>query len=102
MAEKMAPIHPGEILSEDFLKDLGISQYRLARDINVDPRRINAIVQGKRNISVDTALRLARYFGTTAQFWLNAQMHYDLEAGRDELEGTIEKDVKPLVDPQTQ
>jgi addiction module HigA family antidote len=96
MANKMTPIHPGEILNEDFLQDMGITQYRLARDINVDPRRVNAIVKGKRDISVDTALRLARYFGTTAQFWLNAQMHYDLEIGRDELEPTIERDVKPL------
>ena len=96
MAEKMARIHPGEILKEDFLDDMGITQYRLARDINVDPRRINAIVKGKRDISVDTALRLARYFGTTAHFWLNAQMHYDLEVGRDELEPEIEKDVNPL------
>ena len=96
MAEKMPPIHPGEILSEDFLKDLAITQYRLARDIKVDPRRINAIVNGQRDITVDTALRLARYFGTTAQFWLNAQMRYDLEVGRDRLEPAIERDVTPL------
>jgi addiction module HigA family antidote len=96
MAQKMSPIHPGEILSEEFLQDLGVTQYRLARDINVDPRRINAIVKGQRDISVDTALRLARYFGTTAEFWLNAQLHYDLEVGRDELAPRIENDVKPL------
>ena len=96
MAEKMKPIHPGEILNEDFLADMGITQYRLAKDIHVDPRRINAIVKGERDISVDTALRLARYFGTTAQFWLSAQMHYDLEIGRDQLEPVIERDVTPL------
>ena len=76
---EIAPIHPGEILLEEFLNPLGISQYRLAKDINVDPRRINEIVHGKRAITADTAFRLGRYFGTSPQFWLNLQSHYDLE-----------------------
>lgn len=75
----MRAIHPGEILLEDFLQPLGLSQSRLARDVNVPPRRINEIVHGKRSISADTSLRLARYFGTTERFWLNLQAHYDLE-----------------------
>ncbi|MBD3328851.1 HigA family addiction module antidote protein, partial [Candidatus Peregrinibacteria bacterium] len=82
---KLKPIHPGEILIEEFLIPLGISQYRLAKDINVPPRRINEIVHGKRAISADTALRLGRYFNTSAQFWLNLQSHYDLEKESDKL-----------------
>ena len=80
-----APIHPGEILLEEFLKPMGISQYRLAKDLSVDPRRINEIVLGKRAISADTALRLGRYFGMSARFWLNLQSHYDLELEEMEL-----------------
>ena len=73
------PIHPGEILLEEFLKPMGISQYRLSKDISVDPRRINEIVHGQRSISADTALRLGRFFGTSARLWMNLQSHYDLE-----------------------
>lgn len=91
---RLAPIHPGEILRDEFLTPMGISQYRLARDINVDPRRINAIVLGKRAISADTALRLARYFATSERFWLNLQMRYDLEAQKDELGDRLDHEVK--------
>ena len=93
-ARRLQPIHPGEILREEFLDPMGISQYRLAKDINVDPRRINAIIQGKRAITADTALRLARYFGTSERFWLNLQAQYDLEVERDELGPRLEKEVK--------
>jgi len=94
MAKKMMdPIHPGEILMEEFLEPLGISQYRLAKDISVPPRRINEIVHGKRAITADTALRLARFFGTTERFWLNLQVRYDLEVERDRLVGVLERDV---------
>ena len=82
---KLAPIHPGEVLFSDFLEPLGVSQYRLARDISVPPRRINEIVHGKRAISADTALRLARYFSTSERFWLNLQARFDLETERDRL-----------------
>jgi len=77
----MKPMHPGEILLEEFLKPMGITQYRLAKDISVQPTRINQIVKGKTSISADTALRLGRYFQMSAQFWLNLQAHYDLEVG---------------------
>lgn len=80
-----APIHPGEILLEEFLEPMGISQYRLAKDIGVPPTRIGNIVHGKRSITADTAIRLARHFGTTELFWLNLQNHYDLETARDSL-----------------
>jgi antitoxin HigA-1 len=93
-ARRLQPIHPGEILREEFLGPMGISQYRLAKDINVDPRRINVIIQGKRAITADTALRLARYFGTSERFWLNLQAQYDLEVERDELGDRLEKEVK--------
>ena len=93
-ARRLEPIHPGEILREEFLDPMGISQYRLARDINVDPRRINAIIQGKRAITADTALRLAMYFDTSERFWLNLQAQYDLEVERDELGPRLEKEVK--------
>ncbi len=93
-ARRLQPIHPGEILREEFLEPMGISQYRLAKDINVDPRRINAIIQGKRAITADTALRLARYFDTSERFWLNLQPQYDLEVERDELGDRLEKEVK--------
>jgi addiction module HigA family antidote len=90
------PIHPGEILLEEFLKPMEISQYRLAKDVSVDPRRINEIVHGKRSISADTALRLGRYFGTSARFWLNLQSHYDLEREEMELGDRLEDEVKAL------
>ena len=77
--KKMKPIHPGEVLLEDFLNPMGVSQYRLAKDISVAARRINEIVHGTRAVTADTALRLGRYFGTSAQFWLNLQTHFDLE-----------------------
>jgi len=82
---KLKPIHPGEILSEEFLIPLGVTQYRLAVDVGVPPRRINEIVLGRRGISADTALRLSHYFGNSAQFWMNLQMLYDLEVGRGKL-----------------
>jgi addiction module HigA family antidote len=93
---ELEPIHPGEILLEEFLKPMGISQYQLAKDINVDPRRINAIVHGKRGITADTALRLSRYFGTSERFWLNLQAHYDLEVQKDELGDRLKREVKSL------
>lgn len=82
---KIPPVHPGEILDEEFLKPLKISQYRLAKAINVPPRRINEIVHGTRAITADTALRLARYFGTSERFWLNLQARYDVEVEKDKL-----------------
>jgi addiction module HigA family antidote len=90
----LAPIHPGEILMEEFLKPLGISQYKLAKDINVPARRINEIVHGKRSISADTALRLSRYFKLSERFWLNLQARYDLEMEKDRFKGRIESEVK--------
>ncbi len=97
MAKKKAPpIHPGEILLEEYLEPLGISQYRLAKDISVPPRRINEIVHGKRSISADTALRLARYFGTSERFWLNLQTHYALEVEKDRLADRLEEEVAVL------
>jgi addiction module HigA family antidote len=93
---ELAPIHPGEILLEEFLEPMGISQYRLAKDIGVDPRRINAIVHGERSITADTAFRLGRYFGMSPQFWLNLQSHYDLEVLDMEVGDQIEKEVKAL------
>jgi addiction module HigA family antidote len=93
---KIAPIHPGEILAEEFLGPLEVSQYRLAKDISVPPRRINEIVHGKRGISADTALRLARYFGTSERFWLNLQSHYDLEIERDKLGVRLKREVARL------
>src|SRR3990170_241478 len=90
------PIHPGEILLEEFLRPIGVTQYRLARDINVDPRRINEIVLGKRAITADTALRLSRYFGTSERFWMNLQARYDLELQRHELGHRLEKEVRVL------
>jgi addiction module HigA family antidote len=94
--KKMQPIHPGEILLEEFLKPLNISQYRLAKDISVPARRINEIVQGKRSISADTALRLSCYFGLSERFWLNLQARYDLEVEKDKLNGRISQEVKVL------
>lgn len=95
-AKKITPIHPGEILMEEFLKPFGISQYKLAKDINVPPRRINEIVHGKRSISADTALRLSRYFNLSERFWLNLQSRYDLEVEKDKLNDRIEAEVKVL------
>ena len=92
-AKKLEPIHPGEILLEDFLRPFGLSQYRLANDISVPPRRINEIVHGKRAITADTALRLARFFGTTERFWLNLQVRYDLEVERDRLGSRLDDEV---------
>ncbi len=82
-AQKIAPIHPGEILLVEFLKPLGLSQNRLGRDLGIPAQRVNEIIRGKRAITVDTALRLAKYFGTTPQFWLNLQSHYDLEMAEE-------------------
>lgn len=95
-AKTMEPIHPGEILSEEFLKPLHISQYRLAKDINVPARRINEIVHGKRSVTADTALRLSRYFGLSERFWLNLQSRYDLETEKDRFKGRLEEEVKVL------
>lgn len=95
--EKLPPIHPGEILLEEFLKPMGLSQYRVAKAINVSPRRINEIVHGKRNISPDTALRLSRYFGLSERFWMNLQSRYDLEIEKDRLAGRLEKEVQVYV-----
>ncbi|WP_112135158.1 HigA family addiction module antitoxin [Glycomyces dulcitolivorans] len=91
----MSAIHPGEVLAEEFLEPLGISQYRLALAIAVPPRRINEIVHGKRRISADTALRLARYFGTSERFWMNLQNRYDLEIERDRLAKDL-RQIKPF------
>lgn len=93
MRRKMKPIHPGEVLSEEFLKPMEITQYRLALDINVQATRINQIVRGKSGISADTALRLGRYFQVSPQFWLNLQARYDLEVALDRIEGRLEKEV---------
>lgn len=89
----MEPIHPGEILLEEFLEPMGISQYRLAKDIAVPPRRINEIVHGKRAISANTALRLSIYFGTTPQFWMNLQAHYDLEREQDKVGSQLDAEI---------
>jgi addiction module HigA family antidote len=96
-ANKLSPIHPGEILREEFMRPLGLSQNALARALNVPPRRINEIALEKRGISADTALRLARYFGTTAEMWTGLQADYDLRLTRYEKEQQIERDVEPLV-----
>ena len=100
MKNKIKPIHPGEILLEEFLIPMGISQYRLAKDINVSPRRINEIVLGKRSITADTALRLSRYFGLSENFWLNLQMKYNLETEKDKLKGRLKKEVKKRTIPE--
>lgn len=92
--KKIEPIHPGIILKEEFLDTMNITQYRLAKDISVPPRRINEIVHGKRAISVDTALRLGRYFKMLPKFWLNLQAHYDLEVQSDKLGDTLDVEVK--------
>lgn len=94
--KKLPPIHPGEILMGEFLVPMGISQYRLAKDISVSPRRINEIVHGKRAVTADTALRLGRFFGMTPQFWLNLQTRYDLEMTEDLLDGRLNDEVHAL------
>ena len=91
---KFDPVHPGVILAEDFLKEMEISQYRLAKGIAVPPRRINEIVQGKRSITADTALRLGKFFGMEAQFWMNLQSHYDLEVAKDAIAGKLDREVE--------
>lgn len=91
---KLAPIHPGEILLEEFLKPMGISQYRLAKDISVPARRINEIVHGTRAISPDTALRLSRYFGSSERFWMNLQARYNLEVEKDRLKDRLNQEVR--------
>lgn len=93
---KLAPVHPGEVLEEEFLKPLDITQYRLAKGLHVPPRRINEIVLGKRAISADTALRLARFFGNSARFWLNLQISYDLALELDRLGTKLHRDVEIL------
>jgi addiction module HigA family antidote len=94
--KKLPPVHPGEVLLEDFMKPLSLSQYRVAMDIGVAPLRINQIVHGKRAITADTALRLARYFGTTPGIWLRLQARYDLEIAQDRLGEQINREVKIL------
>ena len=96
MDKNLSPIHPGEVLFEDFMKPLGLSQYRVALDIGVPPLRINQIVHGKRSISADTALRLARYLGTTAEIWLRLQARYDLEIAQIKLGKKLDREVKVL------
>jgi antitoxin HigA-1 len=96
MARKLAPIHPGDILMTEFLEPFGLSQYRLAQDLSVAPRRINEIVHGTRAVTADTALRLGRYFGTSPQFWLNLQSRYDLEVEQDKLGARLAKEVSVL------
>jgi len=92
--ERLPPVHPGEILVLEFLEPMGISQYRLAKDINVPPRRINEIVHGKRSITPDTALRLSRFFGMSERFWINLQARYDLEVEKDRLQDRLDREVR--------
>jgi addiction module HigA family antidote len=96
MVEKLSPIHPGEVLLEEFLKPMSLSQNRLAIEISVDARRINEIVQGKRSITADTALRLGRYFGNSPQFWMGLQTQYDLDVAEDTLGKRLEREVRPM------
>jgi len=99
MDKTLSPIHPGEVLREDFMKPLDLSQYRLAHDLGVTPIRISQIVNGQRSITVDTAMRLARYFGTSAAVWLRLQVQYDLEIAEGELSDRIKREVKILQQP---
>ena len=99
MAKRIEPIHPGEILLEEFLLPMQISQYRLAKDISVPPRRINEIVHGKRQVTPDTALRLARYFDMSPEFWLGLQMDYDLDMAEDESADLIRREVRVFAAP---
>lgn len=94
--KKLAPVHPGEILQEEFLKPMGLSQNRLALALRVPARRINEIVLGRRRVTADTALRLSRYFGMSSQFWLGLQMDYELDVAADKIESQIEKDITPM------
>ena len=96
MTDKLSPIHPGEVLLEEFLKPMNLSQNRLAIDIGVDARRINEIVLGKRGVTADTALRLARFFGNSPQFWLGLQSQYDLDVAADALGERLEREVRPM------
>jgi addiction module HigA family antidote len=97
MAEKtMAPVHPGELLREEFLGPMGITAYRLAKDLGVRPPRVYEILRGERSVSADTALRLSRYFGMSEGYWLRAQAHYDLEIEKDRTGDRIEREVRPL------
>lgn len=96
MTRKIKPVHPGEVLMEEFLNPFKISQYRVANDIGVAPRRINEIVHGSRSITADTALRLGKYFNVSPQFWLNLQSHYDLEIEQEELTDVLKNKVKVL------
>lgn len=98
---KLLAVHPGEVLLEEFVKPLGITQYRLSKDVGVHPRRINEIVHGKRSISADTALRLSRYFSTSERFWLNLQARYDLEVEKDRLGDRLENEVKVLANTKS-
>jgi len=95
-AKRLPPVHPGEVLLLDFLEPLGLTQYRLAKSLSVPPRRINEIVHGKRAVSADTALRLARFFGTSERFWLNLQTAYDLDVERDRLGARLPREVQVL------
>jgi addiction module HigA family antidote len=97
--KKMPPVHPGEILLTEFLEPLGISRTRLARETSVPPRRVGEIVRGARDISAETALRLARYFGTSERFWLNLQTHYDLEVEKERLGDRLRREVRTLAKP---
>lgn len=97
MTDQLKPVHPGEVLLEEFLKPLNLSQNRLAIDIGVDARRINEIVLGTRRITADSALRLSRHFGTSLQFWLGLQAEYDLDVTRDSLGSRLEREVRPRV-----
>ena len=97
MADKLLPVHPGEVLLEEFIKPMNLSQNRIAIDIGVDARRINEIVLGKRAVTADTALRLARYFGNSPQFWLGLQNQYDLDVTEDYLGKRLEREVRPLL-----
>jgi addiction module HigA family antidote len=97
MTEKLSPIHPGEVLLEEFIKPMSLSQNRLAINIGVDTRRINEIVLGKRAITADTALRLARFFGNSPEFWLGLQTQYDLDVAEDHLGKRLDREVRPLV-----
>lgn len=94
MSKKIKPIHPGEILTEEFLKPMKISQYRVAKDIGVAPRRINEIAHGQRSVTADTALRLGKFFNISPQFWLNLQSHYELETQAEELSDILNNQVK--------
>jgi len=96
MAEKLSPTHPGEVLLEEFIKPMNLSQNRLAIDIGVDARRINEIVLGKRSITADTALRLARFFGNSPQFWMGLQTQYDLDITEDTIGKRLEREVRPM------